>query len=106
MNPRPSFVSTIEALRCDPPEFSWAHPTDEEADVAFVLEELEKDHGAGADHPDANGHYGVCTSCGELWPCREWQRGEELALLYLGRGADRYAAHAKNVMDQSPRRSA
>lgn len=101
---RPSFTATIAALRCADRRFDWVHPTDEEDDIAAVLEAIEETHQPTADEPDHRGRYGRCTDCLDPWPCPEWRRGEHLALEWLGRGADRYADHAHNVMET--RRSA
>ena len=91
---RPTFTETLAALRCTDPRFPWVQPTDEEADIAAVLEAIEEQHQPTADEPDQRGRYGRCTDCRQPWPCAEWKRGEQLAVEWLGRGADRYAAHA------------
>lgn len=95
---RPSFATTIAALRCTDRRFDWVRPTDEEDDIATVLEAIEELHQGAADEPDHRGRYGRCSGCRELWPCPEWRRGEQLALEWLGRGADRYLAHAQQAM--------
>lgn len=92
---RPSFVSTIAALRCTDPRFPWVHPTPEEDDIAAVLEAIQETHVPTADHPDPRGRYGRCTDCATPWPCPEWRRGEYLAVTWLGRGTDRYFGHAQ-----------
>jgi hypothetical protein len=92
---RPSFAATIAALSCTDGRFPWVQPADEEADIAVVLEAIEELHQPTSDEPDARGRYGRCTDCRQPWPCPEWQRGEQLALLWLGRGADRYAARIR-----------
>jgi hypothetical protein len=97
---RPSFESAIAALRCTDPRFPWVQPTDEEADIAAVLEAIEELHQGAADQPDHRGRYGRCTNCRQPWPCPEWIRGEHLAVLWLGRGADRYLAHAQQAMSR------
>lgn len=90
---RPTFAETIKALRCQ--------PTPEEADAADALEVLETYHQGDSDETtDDASHYGDCTGCRELWPCPSWVWGEQLAVLWLGRGYDRYWAHAKPVIDQ------
>lgn len=91
---RPTFTETVAALRCTDPRFPWVHSTQEEDDIAAVLEAIEEQHQPTADEPDQRGRYGRCTCCRQPWPCQEWKRGEDLAVLWLGRGADRYHAHA------------
>lgn len=95
---RPTFVEAIAALRCTDPRFPWVEPTGEEDDIATVLEAIEETHLGAADQPDPRGRYGRCTDCAKPWPCPEWIRGEQLAVEWLGRGADRYAAHARAVI--------
>lgn len=91
---RPSFDSTIAALGFVDTRFEWVHPTDEELDVVAVLEVIAGLHQPVGDEPCA---WGDCGGCLTPWPCAEWQRGEQLGLLYLGRGADRYVAHARQA---------
>ena len=93
---RPRFATTSAALRCTDPRFPWVHPTAEEDDIAAVLEAIEELHVPTADEPDPRGRYGRCAGCRQPWPCDEWRRGEQLAVTWLGRGADRYydLAHA------------
>lgn len=95
---RPSFVSTVKALRTTDPKFPWIGPTDEEAEVADVLEEIQALHLGPNDLPDGHGHYGSCTGCADPWPCKAWAYGEQLALQWLGRAADRNYAHARSAM--------
>jgi hypothetical protein len=95
---RPSFASTITALRYSDARFPWVRPTDEEDDIAAVLEAIEELHQGAADEPDQRGRYGRCTGCRQPWPCPEWIRGEQLAVLWLGRGAERYLRHAQQAM--------
>jgi len=97
---RPSFVSTIAALRCTDPRFPWVHPTEEEDDIAAVLEAIQDTHQPTADTPDHRGRYGRCTDCRRPWPCDEWARGEQLAITWLGRGADRHNAHAQAALQR------
>lgn len=99
---RPTFVEAIAALRCTDVRFPWVWPTDEEDDIAAVLEAIEETHLGTADQPDPRGRYGRCTACAKPWPCPEWVRGEQLAVEWLGRGADRYAAHALDAIRQGP----
>lgn len=82
------------ALRTHDTRFPWVHPTDEEDDIAAVLDAIDDEHQPTADTPDHRGHYGPCTSCHHNWPCPEQRRGERLAILWLGRAADRYTTHA------------
>lgn len=96
---RPSFATTVSALRTRDARFPWVGPTAEEDDIAAVLEAIEETHVATADHPDARGRYGRCTDCRTPWPCQEWARGEQLAVLWLGRAADRVAEHAQATLD-------
>lgn len=98
---RPSFEQAILALRCTDPRFPWVGPTTEEADAADALEVLQTYHQGDSDETTEDGsHYGDCTGCGGLWPCEAWIWGEQLAALWLGRGYDRYWAHAKPIMDR------
>lgn len=98
---RPTFEQTILALRCTDPRFPWVKPTAEEADAADALEVLQTYHQGDADETTDDGsHYGNCTGCGDLWPCTSWIWGEQLAVLSLWRGYDRYWAHAKPIIDE------
>jgi hypothetical protein len=97
---RPTFTETIAALRCTDPRFPWVQPTDDEENIAAVLEGIQELHTPTADEPDQRGRYGRCTDCRQPWPCPEWIRGEQLAVLWLVRGADRYVAHAVEAMRQ------
>lgn len=105
MNTRPTLTPTITALRTvlTNPRFAHVQPTDEEADVAAVLEEIEAGHQGSADEPAADGWWGSCTACGDLWPCERFVWAEQLAVQFLGRAADRYAARAQDAMDASRR---
>ena len=100
---RPSFASTIHALLVTDRRFPWVEPSEEEADVAAVLADLEGRHQGNAEQSDSAGHWGRCTGCGEHWPCPRWVDGEHLAIQYLGRAADRVYAHARSI---TSRRSA
>lgn len=97
---RPSFAITIAALRTSDPRFSWVGPTDEEDDIAAVLEAIAEQHQSTADLPDQRGRYGRCAGCQSMWPCPEWHRGEQLAVSWLGRAADRVHAHARQALDR------
>lgn len=97
---RPTFTEAIAALRCTDGRFPWVKPTDEEADIGAVLEAIQEAHEPTADEPDERGRFGRCTDCRQPWPCAEWLRGEQLAVEWLGRGADRYAAHALEVIQR------
>lgn len=90
-------TTTAAALRTTDTRFPWVHPTDEEDDIAAVLEAIDEQHQPTADQPDHRSRYGPCTGCRQMWPCDEQRRGRDLALLWLGRGADRYAAHAEQA---------
>lgn len=57
---------------------------DEEADIAAVLEAIGEQHVADRD--------GACGHCDHSWPCSEMQRGQYLAVLWIGRAADRVYA--------------
>lgn len=103
---RPSFTPTITALRTADPRFPWVGPAPDEAEVADLLAEIQQLHQGSADDPDPRGRYGRCTGCLGPWPCEAWAYGEQLALQYLGRAADRVAAHARTVLDQLAARRA
>lgn len=74
----PTFREAIKAL-----EMSG---DDDEANIAAVLEGIEYQHG-----PDRERR---CSTCTAPWPCAEWVRGEGLAVLWIGRAADRVYARA------------
>lgn len=98
MSIRPSHRSTIAALLITDPRFPWVGPTHEEADIAAVLDHIEATH-RGADDADADGcHWGTCSECGTPWPCERWAWSEQVAVLWLGRAADRVAAHAMTTI--------
>lgn len=96
---RPSFATSIAALRTTDARFPWVGPSDEEADVAAAIEAIEDKHQASADEPDTRGKWGRCRECAEPWPCPTWTYGEEVAVQFLGRAADRAYAHARAAMD-------
>jgi hypothetical protein len=97
---RLDFTTAISALRCTDPRFPWVQPTPEEDDIAAILEAIQDTHQPTADHADLRGRYGRCTDCRTPWPCAEWTRGEELSVLWLGRGSDRYATHALQALQR------
>lgn len=91
-------TSAATALRTTDRRFPWVHPTDEEDDIAAVLDAIDQQHQPSADRPDTRGHYGPCTACHHNWPCTEQRRGERLAILWLGRAAQRYVDRARTAM--------
>ncbi|MFC5992904.1 hypothetical protein ACFQE5_01615 [Pseudonocardia hispaniensis] len=99
---RPSFASTIHALKLTVPSLGVA-PTEEEIDVAEVLALIADHHQGSGDEPDAHGYWGRCRGCRNRWPCAAWLYGEELAVQFLGRAADRVWTHARAVMDEQRR---
>lgn len=104
MNPaRPSFVETIKALRFTHPLVPSVQPTDEEIDAADALEIFQEHHVGSGDEPDEHGHWGTCSTCRVPWPCPDWIEHQLIAVQYLGRGADRYHAHARAAIDQTRR---
>lgn len=92
-----SFESAIAALRCTDARFPWVKPTEEEAEVADVLEATEQLHRRDADR---------CADCRTPWPCRPWQLADALCLEWLIRGVNRYSAHAREALDRTKRSSA
>lgn len=104
---RPSLLETANALRTVDARFPWVGPTPDEAEVADVLTEIHELHQGAADEPDARGQYGRCTGCREMWPCAAWLYGEQLAVQWLGRAAQRVYEDAKTRLDKpSDRRTA
>jgi hypothetical protein len=99
---RPSHAAAVAALRTTDPRYPWVGPTDEEAEVASLLEEIDQIHIGQDDEPDVAGHYGWCLGCRDRWPCKGWLFGEQLALQWLGRAADRVFAHAQAAMPARP----
>jgi hypothetical protein len=95
---RPTFAATITAFTLAHPDYGKLH-TDEEADVAEVLRDVEEKH-QGGDCPDGpdSATWGSCSTCRAPWPCTAWNEAEQLAVIYLGRAQDRVAAHAQAVM--------
>lgn len=96
---RPALASAVAALRTRDPRFPWVGPTDEEDDIAAVLEVIDDTHQPASDQPDQHGRYGSCSGCGEQWPCSEWVRGEHLAVRWLGLAAYRVLAHAHAAVE-------
>lgn len=88
MNP-PSLASLAHALTLTHPRLGRLH-TDEEADVAAVLAEVDTTHRGDT----------TCPACAQPWPCPTWADAEALGLLYLGRAQDRVAAHARHTLDR------
>lgn len=91
---RPSLASAVSALRSVDSRYPWVSPTDEEDDVAALLEAIAAEHAGSADQPDRSGHWGQCTGCPDLWPCPRFVWAQQLAVQFLGRAADRYAGRA------------
>lgn len=91
---RPTFAETTTALTLTHSVYGRLH-TDEEADVAEVLRDVEANHQGGdmPDGPDSD-FWGKCSTCRTPWPCAEWAETEYLAVLYLGRAQDRVALRA------------
>lgn len=94
---RPSFATTVTALRTTDTRFPWVGPTPDEDDVAAALEVVEFIHQGENDEPDERGSWGHCRSCRTWWPCDPWIEAENLAVQYLGRATDRVVAHARAV---------
>lgn len=95
---RPSFALAVAALRVTDARFPWIGPTPEEADIADVLELTEASHVPSAYEPDDRGRWGRCTGCAAPWPCTTWTYGEDIAVQFLGRAADRVAARARQAL--------
>lgn len=92
---RPSLTTAVDALRTVDPRFPWIGPTDDEDDAAAAMEDVQAEHAGDADEPDRRGRWGRCRSCRTPWPCATFIEGEYLAVLYLGRAADRITARAR-----------
>jgi hypothetical protein len=92
---RPTFAETIKAFTLTHPDYGRLH-TDEEADVAEVLRDVEERH-QGGDVPDGpdSATWGLCGTCRESWPCAAWIEAEQLAVIYLGRAHNRVMARAR-----------
>lgn len=91
---RPSLVSAVTALRTADSRYPWVYPADDEDDVAALLEAVDAEHAGSTDQPDRVGHWGRCTGCADAWPCPRFVWAQQLAVQFLGRAADRYAARA------------
>lgn len=100
---KPSFASTVHALTLLDQRYVWVEATPDEAEVASVLAEIEELHQGSTDLPDERGRYGRCRGCLESWPCAAWNYGDQLAVQWLGRAADRVYAHAQGVMAEQDR---
>lgn len=85
----PSHAAAVAALRTTDTRFPWVGPSDEEADVAAAVEQIDATHRGTADDPDRDGKWGRCTACRAPWPCPTWWYGGDVAVQYLGRAADR-----------------
>lgn len=70
-----------KALRTTSTELSWVHPTDEELEVAELLDEIAELHAA------VDGQ--ICPGCAQRFPCVGWLHGQQLATQWLGRAAQR-----------------
>lgn len=82
--------SAAAALRTTDRRFPWVGPSGEEAEVADLLEELAGLH-VRAPRGDR------CEGCAERWPCAGLVHGEQLAVQWLGRAADRVWVRASAV---------
>lgn len=85
--------AAIHALGFTDPSIGAA-PTADEAEVAEMLTELAALHTPA--RPDPSGPQ-MCTGCAAMWPCAGITHAHTEALIWLGRGAARYAAHAEQV---------
>lgn len=94
---KPTFESTIAALRTTHPEVPWIGPTDEEADAADALEIVHEHHFSDDEKEDPTGHWGTCRGCSDPWPCKTWMWGDQLAGQFLGRAAQRVYLHARGA---------
>lgn len=98
MTEKPSFAASIAALLVTHPNFPWVTPTDDKENIAVVLESIHAEHASPLNVPDDDGGWGTCTSCGTRWPCAEWTRGYNLAVLWIGRAHDRVTEHGNQWM--------
>jgi hypothetical protein len=101
---RPSLWRAVKALRTTHPRYPWVEPSEEEAEVADLLEELDGLHAPStedadnpADHPILR-IYGVCLGCAETWPCAGWSHAEQLSIQWLGRASDRVWARVQETI--------
>ena len=95
---RPDFTTTIAALRARDPRYPWVGPTEDEADAADALEVIQEHHQPTSPEPQPDGTWGPCSGCDQPWPCPIWIDHEHLAVQWLGRAADRAAAHAHQTL--------
>lgn len=93
---RPRFDEAITALRHE--------GVPGEVEIADTLEEIADQHRPARDardnpaDPSLCHTYGVCTGCGDEWPCEAWALGEELAVQWLGRASDRVWARVQETI--------
>lgn len=106
MYTKPNLQAMVDALVLTDARFPWVKPTAEEADVAETVRWINDKHQGGADDPDfpeapiCDQHWGFCLECGQLWPCESWVWAQHLAIQFVGRAQDRYAAHTKAALDR------
>jgi len=86
---RPTFETSIAALRTTDARFPWVQPTAEEADAADALEVIHEHHFSEAARESSDGSWGICEGCGAPWPCETWLWGNTLAVQWVGRAAAR-----------------
>lgn len=91
---RPTLRTCINALLVTHPDYPRVAPSEEEADVAAVLESVEQQHDGDGDVPDELGFWGRCRACDAPWPCESWRWAQMLAVQFLGRAMDRVFANA------------
>lgn len=98
---RPDLTSMIASLMLTDSRFPWVKPTDDEADAAELIHHITSTHqgSVDCDDPDEPSHvartWGICSRCGTSWPCLKWREAQALAIEFVGRAHNRYAAHAK-----------
>ena len=101
---KPTFFDSVEALRVDlRPEFAHIHPTADELDAADALELLHQHHIGDAEAESPDGSWGTCTGCADLWPCKAWLWGQQLAIQWMGRAQSRYAAGRAHILGEPTR---
>lgn len=88
---RPSFIESAKAL-------TQPCSTAEEYDIGLLLTDIEVQHQGSNDECDNSGTWGICTGCGERWPCPTWIFCESLAIQLIGQAAARSWAHAVTIM--------
>lgn len=97
MTEKPSFYASISALRFDArPDLAHVFPTAEELDAADALELVHQFHVVDVDEIDeeAGETWGNCQACAKPWPCKSWLWGQSLAVQWVGKATNRYAADA------------